>query len=240
MAVGYLSPDVGVAGAPITSDAAVPWRDSRGRGLRFERDAGDTWSLRKRAFDVTLATFLLLSFAPVIALIAVFILVDSPGPVLIKQLRVGKNLRPFWMLKLRSMVVDADLRRDALSHLNQAGGPTFKIRKDPRVTRVGSLLRRSSLDELPQLLNVLRGEMSLVGPRPPFPGEVAQDPYRQQQRLRCMPGITGIWQISGRSNLDYEAMVEMDMRYLRDASVLKDLRIVLRTIPAVISGKGAW
>jgi lipopolysaccharide/colanic/teichoic acid biosynthesis glycosyltransferase len=173
-------------------------------------------------------------------MIALLVKLDSGGPVFIRQERVGRHFRPFYMLKFRSMVVDAELRRNELLDRNEADGPIFKIRRDPRITRVGSLLRRSSLDELPQFLNVLRGEMSLVGPRPPFPGEVGLDHYRQSLRLRCTPGMTGIWQISGRSDVGYDAMVEMDLRYLRDASFITDLSILLRTIPAVVSGKGAW
>ena len=129
--------------------------------------------------------------------------------------------------------------RESLLHLNEAQGPTFKIKNDPRLTRVGTFLRRSSLDELPQLWNVAVGDMSLVGPRPPFAHEVEHDLLRQRARLRVPPGMTGLWQVSGRSNLNYEAMVRLDLRYVRGWSFLNDLRILLKTIPVVITGKGA-
>jgi lipopolysaccharide/colanic/teichoic acid biosynthesis glycosyltransferase len=193
----------------------------------------------KRALDVAVGGALLVVVAPALLITAAAVRLDSPGPVLIGQDRVGRGLRPFRIYKFRSMVADAEQMRESLQHLNEAEGPTFKIRNDPRLTRIGSFLRRSSLDELPQLWNVVRGEMSLVGPRPPFAHEVEHDMLRQRARLRFSPGMTGLWQVSGRSNLNYEAMVRLDLRYVRGWSFLNDLRILLQTIPVVITGKGA-
>lgn len=177
--------------------------------------------------------------APAMLVIGLVIRAKSPGPILVRQERLGRDLQPFSMLKFRSMVDGADEMQAELSHLNEAGGPLFKIRNDPRLTPVGAILRRFSLDELPQLVNVLRGEMSLVGPRPPLPHEVDADFLRQRTRLRFPPGMTGLWQVSGRSELPYEAMVGLDFTYMRGWSPLQDIRILLHTIPAVITGKGA-
>ena len=193
----------------------------------------------KRVMDVTVGASLLVILSPLLLLTAGLVRVDSAGPVLIGQDRVGRGLRPFRIYKFRSMVAGAEEMRESLLHLNEAEGPTFKIRNDPRLTRIGRFLRRSSLDELPQLWNVLRGDMSLVGPRPPFSHEVEHDLLRQRARLRVSPGMTGLWQVCGRSNLNYEAMVRLDLRYVRGWSFLNDLRILLRTIPVVITGKGA-
>ena len=193
----------------------------------------------KRVLDFAVAGALLVALVPVFLVTAVMVRFDSAGPVLIGQDRIGRGLRPFRIYKFRSMVADAEQMRESLLHLNEAQGPTFKIRNDPRLTRIGSFLRRSSLDELPQLWNVLRGDMSLVGPRPPFAHEVEHDLLRQRARLRFPPGMTGLWQVCGRSNLTYEAMVRLDLRYVRGWSFLSDLRILLRTIPVVITGKGA-
>ena len=180
-----------------------------------------------------------LGVAPAMLVIALVIRLTSPGPILVKQERLGRDLQPFSMLKFRSMVDGADGMVGDLYHLNEAGGPLFKIRKDPRLTPVGAILRRFSLDELPPLINVLRGEMSLVGPRPPFPTEVEADYLRQRTRLRFPPGMTGLWQVSGRSELSYEAMVGLDFTYMRGWSPLQDIGILLRTVPAVLTGKGA-
>jgi len=193
----------------------------------------------KRLTDLGVGGSLILTLAPAMLVIALIIRLKSPGPILVRQERFGRDLRPFSMLKFRSMVDGAESMLGELSHLNEAGGPLFKIRKDPRLTPVGAVLRRFSLDELPQLVNVLRGEMSLVGPRPPLPPEVEADYLRQRTRLRFPPGMTGLWQVSGRSELRYEAMIGLDYTYMRGWSPLQDIRILLRTVPAVISGKGA-
>jgi exopolysaccharide biosynthesis polyprenyl glycosylphosphotransferase len=192
----------------------------------------------KRVIDLLGAGLALLLFAPVLGLAALAIRLTSPGPVLFRQKRLGLNGRPFELLKLRSMVVDAEARREALAGHNEMSGPVFKMRNDPRVTPVGRVLRSWSLDELPQLWNVVRGEMSLVGPRPPLPGEVAQYEPRDRRRLSVRPGITCLWQISGRNQIQFADWVEMDLYYIDHWSLLLDLRILLGTPGAVIRRDG--
>jgi exopolysaccharide biosynthesis polyprenyl glycosylphosphotransferase len=194
----------------------------------------------KRAIDVVIALCLLIIITPVLALVAFAITLDSPGPILFRQVRSGKNSEPFTFLKFRSMVVDAEARRQQLEAFNEADGPIFKIRNDPRITRVGRFLRHTSLDELPQLWNVLRGDMSLVGPRPPLPSEVMKYEPWQLQRLLVKPGITGLWQVSGRSNVGFAEMVLLDLHYIQNWSLWLDLRIMLRTVLAVLLAHGAY
>jgi exopolysaccharide biosynthesis polyprenyl glycosylphosphotransferase len=196
--------------------------------------------LTKRALDVALAGFGLLLFSPVWLLIALAIKLDSPGPVLFRQERVGRGETPFQVLKFRSMRRDADQIVHELLAQNEATGPLFKMKKDPRLTRVGRWLRRMSLDEWPQLWNVLRGEMSVVGPRPPLPREVAQYEPWHRRRLEAAPGLTGLWQVSGRSELGFDEMVMLDLYYIENWSLGLDVRILLRTIPAVCRGRGAF
>ena len=193
----------------------------------------------KRGIDVVGSVILLVLAAPLFAVIAMSIKLDSPGPVFFRQQRMGRDGRRFRIYKFRSMVADAELLRSALLAFNEVKPPLFKIRSDPRVTRVGRFLRRCSLDELPQLINILTGEMSLVGPRPPFDHEFDDDYVHQCLRLHFRPGLTGLWQVSGRSGLDYERMIRLDLRYTREWSFWLDLKILFRTIPTVISGKGA-
>jgi lipopolysaccharide/colanic/teichoic acid biosynthesis glycosyltransferase len=173
-------------------------------------------------------------------LIVLLIEYDSPGPVLFRQVRVGRGGRLFTLYKFRSMRQGADEEKTTLSDRNQATGPLFKMRDDPRLTRVGRWLRRLSLDELPQFYNVLRGEMSLVGPRPPIPAEVEQYQDWHRRRLDVPPGVTGLWQVSGRSDLTFDEMVMLDLFYAENWSLLLDFKILLRTIPTVILGTGAY
>jgi exopolysaccharide biosynthesis polyprenyl glycosylphosphotransferase len=194
----------------------------------------------KRAMDLVLVSLGLLAVLPVFAIIALAIKLDSPGPVFYGQTRVGRNGRHFKMLKFRSMCQDADRHLDSLQNQNEATGPLFKIRNDPRITLVGGFLRRWSLDELPQLINVLHGEMSLVGPRPPITSEVAKYEDWQLGRLRAVPGLTGLWQVSGRSEVPFHDMVRLDLHYIRNWSLALDLEILLRTIPAVLTNRGAY
>jgi lipopolysaccharide/colanic/teichoic acid biosynthesis glycosyltransferase len=219
-------------------ETAHPQTDLRLPGLAPQTRS--TWTRLQRLLDLTLAALLLLLLLPLLALIALAIRLDTPGPVLFIQKRVGQGGREFPFFKFRSMVHDAEARRRALEQLNERTGPVFKMRQDPRITRVGRLLRRASLDELPQLLNVLRGEMSLVGPRPALPAEVALYSARERGRLSALPGVTGLWQVSGRADVGFEEAVEMDLRYVREQSVGLYLAILWRTIPAVLSGKGAY
>lgn len=194
----------------------------------------------KRAFDLVVAGLGLVVTAPIWLVAAIAIKLDSPGPVLYRQRRVGEGGRPFVMLKFRSMYEDAEERLAELRPRSEVDGPLFKLRDDPRVTRVGRWLRRWSLDELPQLWNVIRGEMSLVGPRPPLPEEVAAYEEWHFARLEAPPGVTGLWQVSGRSELSFEEYVRRDLFYIENWSLAYDLFIVLKTIPTVLLRRGAY
>jgi lipopolysaccharide/colanic/teichoic acid biosynthesis glycosyltransferase len=194
----------------------------------------------KRFIDIVLTLALMPIALPVLLLIALAVKLSSRGPVFFRQLRAGKNGRPFWCLKFRSMVVGAEAGRGSVEHLNQTHGPTFKVPDDPRVTRLGRFLRRSSLDELPQLLHVLTGRMSLVGPRPLPLNEIRNVLPAERIRLRVKPGLTGLWQVSGRSEIPYNEWVELDAYYARYRSTLLDLQILLQTLPAVLSARGAY
>lgn len=208
-------------------------------GLKATRFT-ETGRLTKRVLDLTLAVLGMLLFAPVFLVIAILIRLDSPGPVLFRQERVGLKGGSFRIVKFRSMKEGAERQRGALTDLNQASVPLFKIRDDPRLTRVGPWLRRVSLDELPQLLNVIRGEMSLVGPRPGLPEEVQQYKPWHRQRLDVLPGITGLWQVSGRSNITFDEMCLLDIYYIENWSLAMDLTLISRTIPRVFIGRGAY
>jgi exopolysaccharide biosynthesis polyprenyl glycosylphosphotransferase len=194
----------------------------------------------KRACDVLISALGLLVLAPLLLGVALAVRLSSPGPVIFRQERVGLRGRPFTLLKFRTMVVGADLMLDNLREQNEADGPLFKLRQDPRVTRVGRLLRRYSIDELPQLVNVLKGEMSLVGPRPPLAEEVAVYEDWQLDRLEVRPGITGLWQVSGRSELSFEDYVRLDLFYVENWSIAYDLFILSKTIPLLVSARGAY
>jgi exopolysaccharide biosynthesis polyprenyl glycosylphosphotransferase len=194
----------------------------------------------KRVFDVVIASLVILIGLPVWLALAAIIKATSPGPVFYKQKRIGKNGTPFMMLKFRSMVADADKQLEGLRKSNQASGPLFKMRDDPRVTRIGRWMRRLSIDEFPQLLNVVRGEMSLVGPRPPLPRETQYYTENDWRRLEVLPGMTGLWQVSGRSNLTFAEMVRLDVFYIENWSLSLDLVLMLRTLPAVLAARGAY
>jgi lipopolysaccharide/colanic/teichoic acid biosynthesis glycosyltransferase len=181
----------------------------------------------------------LVALFPFLVLVTVLIKLTSSGPVLFAQNRVGMNQRQFKLYKFRSMVVDAEERKSALQHLNERDGPVFKIEKDPRTTWIGRFLRRTSIDELPQLFNVLCGEMSLVGPRPPLPEEVTRYEWLYRKRLSVKPGVTCIWQVSGRDNVSFDRWMEMDHEYVENWSLWLDLKILLETIPAVLFSRGA-
>lgn len=195
----------------------------------------------RRALDVAGALAGLTQLSPLLLLTALAIRIESPGPVLFHQQRVGKRGRAFTMYKFRSMRVTAEAEKQTLQEQNEsAEGVLFKMREDPRVTRVGRLIRRLSIDELPQLLNVLRGDMSIVGPRPALPAEVELYDVDARKRLEAKPGLTCLWQISGRSELTFSEQVDLDLRYLQGRSIAKDIAIIARTVPAVITGKGAY
>jgi len=193
----------------------------------------------KRAMDLVGSSALLLTLWPAFLLMGLIIKLDSKGPAFFLQDRVGQNRRRFKMWKFRSMRADAEQERALLEDLNEVDGPVFKIRDDPRMTRVGRFIRRYSLDEFPQLINVLLGEMSLVGPRPPLPHEVHAYTWDQRRRLSVKPGMTGLWQVSGRNEVDFERWVEMDLAYIDSWSLWQDFTILLRTFRAVVDGRGA-
>lgn len=195
----------------------------------------------KRGLDIAGSAFALLMLSPLFLLIIILIKIEDGGPVFFRQIRVGRYGRHFVMLKFRSMCLDAEKRLKELLERNQHGeGVTFKIKDDPRITRVGRWLRKFSLDELPQFYNVLMGEMSLVGPRPPVPREVALYTMSDRRRLYAMPGITCLWQIGGRSEIDFSGQVQLDVKYIESQSFWVDIRILLKTVPAVLNGKGAY
>lgn len=194
----------------------------------------------KRALDLAIVALLGLPALVVMGLVAIAIRLESAGPVLYSSPRIGREGRPFDMYKFRSMVVGADEQKEALRELNEADGPMFKIKDDPRLTSVGRVIRRLSLDELPQLYNVLRGQMSLVGPRPPLPEEVAAYRPWHRQRLAVVGGLTGLWQVSGRSDLTFDELCLLDIYYIENWSLGLDVRILLQTIPHLISRRGAY
>jgi len=197
-------------------------------------------SFLKRGLDITLSLFFLIVLSPLFALIAFFVWVEDGGPVFFAQTRVGRFGRDFKMYKIRSMCLDAEERlKDLLGKNQHKEGITFKIKDDPRITRTGKWLRKFSFDELPQLYNVLIGDMSLVGPRPPVPREVAKYSLEDRRRLAIKPGITCIWQISGRNEINFSGQVNLDVNYIESQSLATDFKILARTIPAVLSGKGA-
>lgn len=197
--------------------------------------------MAKRAVDVLGSAALLLGLSPVFIFIALCIKLEDGGPVFFAQTRVGKYGRLFKMFKFRSMCMDAEARLAELLNRNQhLKGVTFKIKDDPRITKVGRWIRALSLDELPQLLNVFRGDMSLVGPRPPVPREVAMYSMQDRRRLEAMPGITCFWQVGGRAEIDFPQQVELDVMYIERQSFWTDVKILLKTIPAVVNRKGAY
>jgi lipopolysaccharide/colanic/teichoic acid biosynthesis glycosyltransferase len=196
----------------------------------------------KRTVDLLLVVPALMLLVPLFTLVALAIKLGDGGPVLFWQTRVGRDGREFPFPKFRSMVVDAERRRAAIEQTNQHGqaGVTFKMVRDPRITRVGRLIRRTSIDELPQLWCVLRGDMSLVGPRPPLVSEVARYTLRDRERLSVVPGLTCIWQVNGRSEVPFEQQVEMDLEYIRQNSLAADVKLIAETVPAVVKGRGAY
>lgn len=224
---------------------ASPWRRSRLRLRSRCRQLAWRWFVNssdttKRALDILASAAALLALAPLFLLIAVLVKLDG-GPVFFRQTRVGRHGRTFRMFKFRSMCLNAEQKlRELMAQNQHATGVTFKIKQDPRITKVGRWLRKYSLDELPQFYNVLRGDMSLVGPRPPVPSEVAKYSLADRRRLAVKPGITCIWQISGRAEIDFPGQVRLDVDYIERQSFTEDVRILLKTPLAVISGNGAY
>jgi exopolysaccharide biosynthesis polyprenyl glycosylphosphotransferase len=193
----------------------------------------------RRVLDLAGSLALIVGLSPLFLLIIILIRIDTPGPAFYRQVRCGLNGRKFTLLKFRSMIREADEKKTDLIRFNLMNGPVFKMKNDPRITRVGRVLRRISLDELPQLINVFKGDMSFVGPRPPIPEEVGRYEGWQRRRLSMKPGITGLWQVSGRNKIDFQQWIKLDLQYIDNWSMWLDFKILLKTIPVVISGKGA-
>lgn len=235
-------------------DPAEYWsqNDQDGKIERWNRNARRkmvVWRLTiltarifKRGVDALGAIGAICAFSPIFAITILLIKIEDGGPVFFSQNRVGAGGRLFKMWKFRSMVVNADQVKDQLLQVNHHGesGVTFKIENDPRITKVGKWIRKLSIDEFPQFFNVLRGDMSLVGPRPSLPREVAKYKASQLRRLRVKPGITCLWQIGGRADIDFEGQVRLDLKYISSSSLFFDISILLKTLPAVILGKGAY
>jgi exopolysaccharide biosynthesis polyprenyl glycosylphosphotransferase len=195
----------------------------------------------KRSLDIVVTLLALLCLSPIFIFTWLAIKIEDPGPSIFRQERVGRWGRTFTMYKFRSMVMNADKLKDELLEQNESGaGVIFKMKADPRITRIGKWIRKLSIDELPQLFNVLKGDMSLVGPRPPVPREVAEYTLADRRRLDVIPGITGLWQVSGRSDIDFEGQVRLDVEYIRSQSLWYDIVILFKTVPAVLLGKGAY
>ena len=193
----------------------------------------------KRLYDIILSSILLIILTPVYVVVAIIIKKEDGGPIIYTQTRIGKNGKSFAFYKFRSMCVNADKRKAELQHLNEVDGPVFKIKNDPRITKIGKTIRKYSIDELPQVWNVLKGDMSLVGPRPPLPCEVEKYSDYERHRLDVKQGLTCYWQVSGRSNLSFSEWVYLDLKYINDRSVLTDVKLLFMTFKAVFSGDGA-
>ena len=222
---------------PNRAQNAGPWYltiDPQNRIIR-----GKAYRMLKRAIDIMASLMVAPLLVPLLSLVALLIYIDSPGKVMFTQLRTGKGGRRFKMYKFRSMVPNAEELKIKYAHLNELTWPDFKITNDPRITRIGKILRKTSLDELPQLLNVLKGDMSLVGPRPT---SFAPETYRlwHTERLEVVPGITGLWQISGRSNIDFDQRLKLDIAYIERQSIWMDICIIARTVGQVFIGEGAY
>ena len=207
---------------------------------RFEIRRAPAYDLFKRLLDLAVGIVILVLLLPVIPAIAIMIKLDSPGPVFFKQDRVGRSGRVFKFYKFRSMFSGSETRRSEVAPLNEQTGPIFKMRSDPRITSVGGFLRRSSLDEIPQIFNVLKGDMSLVGPRPQMPDEAAQYEPWHRLRLAVKPGITGLWQIRGRSQISFDEWMRLDIEYIKTRSWWVDITILAKTLPAVMARRGAY
>ena len=203
-------------------------------------NASPVYRFLKRTGDILISLLGLIVLSPVLAVVALLIWLEDRGPVIFTQERNGLNNRIFKMYKFRSMVINAAALRSEMEKYNELDGPAFKMKHDPRITRIGRFIRKTSLDELPQLVNILLGQMSLVGPRPLPTYETAQCNDYQMQRLLVKPGLTCYWQISGRSDITFDEWIEMDLKYIREASALTDLKILFQTARAVLTGKGAY
>ena len=207
----------------------------------YSKNTSELQSKVKRTFDVLAAVAAIILLSPIFIIIALLIRLESKGGALFKQERVGQNGRSFTMYKFRSMRTDAEARLVELENSNEMeSGVIFKMKSDPRITKVGKFIRKASIDELPQLFNVLIGDMSLVGPRPPLPKEVVQYSQRDFMSLAAVPGITCFWQVMGRSDIPFKQQVELDIKYIKNQSFLLDVKLLLMTVPAVLTARGAY
>ena len=232
------APSLALVERPAPPARSLQVRRSQWR--RAARAVPAAWLWMKRAFDIAASALLLVALSPIFAAIAVAIKLASPGPALFSQIRVGKDGRTFRLYKFRTMIDGAHLLHARVAHLNRCDGPALKIPNDPRLHGLGPFLRRASLDELPQLWNVLRGDMSLVGPRPALPKEAEGYEPHYFQRQTVMPGLTGLWQVSGRANVPFRRWMAMDVWYVRHWDPIVDFWLLARTLPAVIRRDGAW
>ncbi|MED4841408.1 sugar transferase [Weizmannia sp. CD-2023] len=208
---------------------------------KIEFEEKKTYTMIKRGIDIIGASMGLIFLSWLFLIVAVLIKIEDPkGTVFFKQIRVGKNGKEFYMFKFRSMVSDAEERLKDLLKYNEIDGAMFKLKEDPRVTKIGKFIRKTSIDELPQLWNVLKGEMSLVGPRPPLPREVKEYTNYDKQRLLVVPGCTGLWQVSGRNDLDFNEMVELDLKYIKERSIWYDVKIIIKTVKIIIRPNSAF
>lgn len=241
--ISIQAPDYPMSSEQLTTELAVyslPLNTEIRRLIDSGSIATSVQRFLKRIVDICGAGLALLLFSPVFLTISALIRIDSKGPIFFSQMRVGKNGRLFRFHKFRSMVPNADALKSSLMHQNEADGPAFKMKDDPRVTRIGRFLRKSSLDELPQLWNVIRGDMSLVGPRPALPSEVKLWEAWQYQRLAVDQGCTCIWQVSGRSDTNFQQWMRMDLEYVQSWSIGLDIVLIFRTILVMLTGKGAY
>lgn len=226
---------------PRTNDAEIALESGVYEATLERSEANQTYLIMKRLTDMVASLLGLIVLSPLFLLLAVLIKLEDPkGPVFFKQQRVGKNERVFYMYKFRSMVHNAEELLEQLLSQNEVSGAMFKMKNDPRVTKIGRFIRKTSLDELPQLWNVVRGDMSLVGPRPPLPREVEEYSLYDKQRLHVTPGCTGLWQVSGRNSVGFKEMVEMDLQYIRNRKYWYDIGIILKTVKLLFGAKDAF
>ncbi len=227
--------------APYQKEAVAGPSDYYARGARTRARELPVYSMLKRLMDITGALAGIIVLLPLFIIVAIAIKLEDPkGSVFFYQTRVGKNEQTFRMFKFRSMLTNAEAKLAELLAQNEVSGAMFKMKDDPRITKVGRFIRKTSIDELPQLINVLRGEMSLVGPRPPLTREVAEYSEYDKQRLAVTPGCTGLWQVSGRSNLSFKQMVELDLKYIDQRCIMFDIKIMLRTVKAIVASNDAY
>jgi lipopolysaccharide/colanic/teichoic acid biosynthesis glycosyltransferase len=225
----------------ITEASKTVNRNEKNSYLKADANNKPTYLLMKRMVDILGAGLGLIALAPLLLLVALLIKLEDPkGPIFFKQIRVGKNEKRFYMYKFRSMVSNAEELLESLLEQNEVSGAMFKMKEDPRVTKVGKFIRKTSIDELPQLLNVLKGEMSLVGPRPPLEREVEEYTDYQKQRLLVTPGCTGLWQVSARNSVGFEEMVELDIDYIKNRTILLDIKLIIKTVYVMLSSKDAY